>query len=315
MTGHTISLDEAFVSAIVRRTVESHFAASESAGSPQQLFQSERAQDLKEEIVAVGRKLWQRGYVDGNGGNISARLTRDWVICTPTMLSKADLQPQDLTLTDLEGNQLVGDRSQTSEILLHLEIYKALPHARAVVHCHPPYATAYAVAGVIPEGDLVPEQEVFIGPVAMAPYDSPGTIEFARTVLPMVKQHNTILLANHGIVSWADTVTHAEWYAEIIDNYCKILTIASQLKSPLPKIPQDKIQDLLAMKMRHGLPDSRLPDTATPELPEDSYSPAGGNNNNGAPVRVRSKEEIEKLVQAVTAEILKYVDSCEGPTF
>ena len=138
--------------------------------SPLELFNSAEANALRAEIIRVGRKLWDRQYVDGNGGNISVRLGTEFVLCTPTMLSKADLEVADICLSDLSGKILAGDRTLTSELLLHLEIYKANPKARAVVHCHPPYATAFAITGTVPPNGLIPEYEVFIGPAAVAPY-------------------------------------------------------------------------------------------------------------------------------------------------
>ncbi len=222
------------------------------------LFYSEEAERIKAEIIAVGRKLWSRMYVDGNGGNISYRIGPNAVICTPTMVSKADLTPDDLCLVDLDGNQILGPKPRTSEVFLHLEIYKAVPEAKAAVHCHPPHATAYAITRRVPPSRLIPEYEVFVGKVAVAPYETPGTPEFAQTVLPFVKQHNTVLLSNHGIVCWADTVTHAEWYAEVIDTYCWTLMLATQLGAPLSYIPEEKASDLLAIKKRLGLPDVRL---------------------------------------------------------
>lgn len=232
----------------------------EDADAPgaQEFFFSSEADELKAEMIRAGRKLWERQYVDGNGGNLSVRVGGGYAICTPTLCSKGDLAAEDLALVDLENRQLCGGREQTSEILLHLEIYKAQPAASAVIHCHPPYATAHAMAGVVPPGDLIPEQEVFVGPVALAPYETPGTMAFAKTVLPYVKTHNTILLQNHGIVCWADTITHAEWYVEVVENYCKTVSIASKIKDPLPRIPKAKIMELLQRKQRMGLPDPRL---------------------------------------------------------
>jgi L-fuculose-phosphate aldolase len=217
-------------------------------------------QAIKEEIVRAGKKLWQRQYVDGNGGNISARVSKEYVVCTPTLLGKGDLQVEDLALVNLENRRICGNRPHTSELLLHLEIYRTVPEAKAVIHCHPAYATAHAVAGVIPRGNLVPEQEVFVGPVALSPYETPGTKAFAQTIRPFARDHNTILLANHGVVCWADTVTHAEWLVEILDTYCKTILIASQLRPDLPEIPPNKIADLLALKKKlgMGLPDARL---------------------------------------------------------
>src|ERR1022692_3937247 len=206
---------------VVQTVVEALRVPKVDEISPLVAAKSFEADALRAEIIRVGRKLWERQYVDGNGGNISVRLGSKYVFCTPTLLSKGDLQPADICLSDLDGNILAGDRSRTSELLLHLEIYKANSQARAILHCHPPYATAFAITGTIPPNGLIPEYEVFIGPAAVAPYETPGTQAFAETVLPFVHQHNTILLKNHGVVCWSDTVTHAEWLCEIMDTYCK----------------------------------------------------------------------------------------------
>ena len=226
--------------------------------TPLEAASSAEASDLRAEIMHVGRKLWQRQYVDGNGGNISVRLGEKYVLCTPTLMSKADLQPADICLSDLDGKILAGDRALTSELLLHLAIYKANAKARAIVHCHPPYATAFAITGTAPPAGLIPEYEVFIGPAAVAPYETPGTQAFAETILPFVQQHNTILLQNHGVVCWADTVTHAEWLCEIMDTYCKTYLIAQQIGKPLTVIPDAKIDNLLERKRQMGLPDARM---------------------------------------------------------
>ncbi|MFZ0746926.1 MAG: class II aldolase/adducin family protein [Terracidiphilus sp.] len=254
--------------------------------SPSAAANSFEAEALRAEIISVGRKLWERQYVDGNGGNISVRLGAKYVLCTPTMMSKRDLEPADICLSDIDGNILAGDRARTSELLLHLEIYKANARARAVVHCHPPYATAFAITGTTPPVGLIPEYEVFIGPSAVARYETPGTKAFAETILPFVQDHNTILLANHGIVCWADTVTHAEWQVEILENYCKTFLIAQQIGKPLTHIPDEKIQDILALKRRMGLPDARM--TRLPQPPD--ATPAGN-------------AELDHLVQQVVARL------------
>jgi L-fuculose-phosphate aldolase len=244
---------------------------------------SPEAEAFRKEIIRAGRKLWERQYVDGSGGNISVRLGSRYVLCTPTMLSKGDLEPADICLSDLDGNILAGDRSRTSELLLHLEIYKANSRAQAVVHCHPPYATAFAVTGYTPPNGLITEYELFIGPAAVAPYETTGTKAFAETVLPFVKDHNTILLTNHGIVCWADTVMHAEWLVEIFETCCKTYLLAQQIGKPLSIIPESKIREILALKRRLGFPDARLHDVA---IPEEGTS-----------------AELERLVEQVTASL------------
>lgn len=273
--------------------------------SIQDLFTCAEAEAAKEEICAVGKKLWQRQYVDGNGGNISYRIGPNAVICTPTLMSKADLRPQDLCMVDLEGKQLAGGSPRTSEILMHLEIYKEVPEAKGVVHCHPAHATAYAITGRVPPTCVIPEYEVFIGKVALSPYETPGTPEFARTVIPFVKNHNTVLLANHGIVCWADTVTHAEWYAEVVDTYCWTLMLAQQLGAPLSHITDEKAADLLAIKKRLGLPDPRheFKECALCDLPEMPGSIAIQPRTCGAAPALNSAE-IDAIVQAVTDRVV-----------
>ncbi|HKD61715.1 MAG TPA: class II aldolase/adducin family protein [Terracidiphilus sp.] len=246
----------------VREVVEAVVDALRVPGpnepSPSAIATSPEAEAVRGEIIRTGRKLWDRQYVDGNGGNISCRLGTRYVLCTPTMMSKCDMEQADICLSDLEGNIVAGGRLRTSELLLHLEIYKANPRARAVVHCHPPYATAISLTGTAPPVGLISEYEIFIGPAALARYETPGTKAFAETVLPYVQNHNSILLANHGVVCWSDTVTHAEWLVEILESYCKTCVIAKQIGKPLTHIPEEKIEEILALKRRLGFPDARM---------------------------------------------------------
>jgi L-fuculose-phosphate aldolase len=286
-------------------------AGTQSGGASnrfERLLNSPEAEAIKAEIVEVGRKLWMRQYVDGNGGNISYRLNAETVICTPTLRSKADLRPQDMCLVDLTGKQLAGGIPRTSEILMHLEIYKAVPEAKAVVHCHPPHATAYAITGKVPPTCIIPEFEVFVGKVAVTPYETPGTQKFAETVVPFAKSHNTMLLGNHGIVCWADTVTHAEWYAEVLDTYCWTLMLAKQLDTPITRMGSDKAADLLAIKKKLGLPDERI-DMQECQLC-DMPDPAGAIAMTPcyctppAPKSAPTGDDVESIVQAVTDAVM-----------
>jgi L-fuculose-phosphate aldolase len=266
-------LERKQVREVVKTAIELLRQPQSAQVSPSAAVNSFEADALRAEIIAVGRKLWERKYVDGAGGNISARLNSEYVLCTPTMLSKGDLQPADICLTDLDGNILAGDRLRTSELLLHLEIYRSNPRARAVVHCHPPHATGFALTGSAPPNGYLSEFEFFIGPVAVAAYETPGTPAFAETIRPFVLDHNTILLSNHGVVCWSDTLTHAEWLAEILETYCTMYLIAQQVGKPLQPIPESKMQELLAAKRRLGWPDARLGPAADPHLADSSGSP------------------------------------------
>ena len=275
------------------------------------LYSTPEAEAIKREICTVGKKLWMRAFVDGNGGNISYRIGPNEVLCTPTLLSKFDLTPEDICLVDLNGNQIAGNRPRTSEILMHLEVYKHVPEAKSVVHCHPPHATAYAITGKVPPNMIIPEFEVFVGKVALSPYKTPGTPEFAQTVIPYVRQHNTVLLANHGILCWADTVMHAEWFAEVLDTYCWTLMNATQLGVPISYISEQQGADLLAIKKKLGLPDARfdpermkecqLSDLQMPNAIAVTPAPCDGVN---VQPRAGSAAEVEQIVKSVTDAVM-----------
>ena len=163
------------------------------------------AHQLKLEICDIGRRIYNKGFAAGNDGNISFRLGANEVLCTPTMVSKGFLKPDDLCTCDMEGKQLSGRRKRTSEVLLHLAIMKERPDVKSVVHCHPPHATAFAVAREPIPQCVLPEVEVFLGDVPITKYETPGSQAFADTILPYVKKSNVIILANHGTVSFGET--------------------------------------------------------------------------------------------------------------
>jgi L-fuculose-phosphate aldolase len=201
--------------------------------------------------------MYRKEFVAANDGNISVRLGDGRYLCSPTLVSKGFMEPDDIALVDDEGNQLAGAKPRTSEILLHLEVYHELPEIGAVVHAHPPHATAYAVAGVAPPAGILPEVEIFLGPVPLAEYDTPGSGDFARTILPHLRNHaNTILLANHGAVACDRTLEQAWFHLETLDHYCRILLLAGQLGCPRT-LPDEKVAELLQIKRRMGIPDPR----------------------------------------------------------
>jgi len=220
-------------------------------------FNSPHGNALKEQLCEVGRRLWQRAYVDGNGGNIAIRVGEDIALCTPTLVSKGFMKPEDMCLVDFEGNQLCGTKLRTSEILMHLQIMKRQPKAVATCHCHPPYSTGFAVAGLVPPTCMIPEYEVFAS-VAVAPYRTPGTPEMGKLVADLADQHNTILMANHGVVSWShNNVEDAYFKMEILEAYCRTILVSTQLGVPPKTMTPAQLQDLLKIKQSLGIPDPR----------------------------------------------------------
>ncbi len=267
-------------------------------------FNSAYALDLKQQICEMGRRLWTRAYVDGNGGNMAIKVGEDIAICTPTLVSKGSLKPEDMCLVDFEGNQLLGTKKRTSEILMHLQIMQKQPKAVATCHCHPPYATGFAVAGIVPPTCMIPEYEVFAS-VAIAPYRTPGTPEMGKLVAELVDKHNTILMANHGVVTWShNNIEEAYWRTEIIEAYCRTLLVTAQLgKTPNTFTPQ-QLQDLLKIKQSLGYVDPRYGLKECELCDNDEWRP-------GVTCQVPAKDEpagfdsdAEAVVQAVTDQIL-----------
>jgi len=212
---------------------------------------------LKEEICEIGRRIYDKGFAAANDGNISIRVGENQVLCSPTMICKGFMKPEDICAVDMEGGQIAGVRKRTSEVLLHLAIMKHRPDVKAVVHCHPPHATAFAVAGEPIPQCILPEVEVFMGEVPIAPYETPGDQRFAETVVPFLEATNTIILKNHGTVSFGKTLEEAYWKTEILDAYCRILMLAKQL-GPVDYLNEQKSRELLDLKQKLGFDDPRF---------------------------------------------------------
>ena len=188
---------------------------------------------LKHQMCEVGRRIWLKGFCAGNEGNHSVRLSEDRFLSTPTGMSKGFLDPEDLCVVDRRGRQAqpnLRGRKPTSEILLHLAIYGKRPDVQAVVHSHPPHATAFAISGIaVPEG-VHPEAEVFLGKVRTAPYVTPGTAGLGQSIVALIGPHtNTVLMGNHGSVSFSQSLMDAYYKLEILDAYCRILLLTKQL--------------------------------------------------------------------------------------
>jgi L-fuculose-phosphate aldolase len=268
-------------------------------------FNSPAAHALKEQICAMGRRLWEREYVDGNGGNMAIRVGEDIAICTPTLVSKGSLKPEDMCLVDFEGNQLLGTKRRTSEILMHLQMMKRQPQAVATCHCHPPYSTAFAVVGEAPPTCMLPEYEVFCS-VGVAPYRTPGSPDMGKLVAELTDQYNTILMANHGVVTWShNNIEEAYWRMEIIEAYCRTIVVASQLGKPIQTFTAPQMKDILNIKKslgfvdpRYGMKECELCDTGdwrpgvTCSVPETSQASVG------------LDADAEAAVQAITNQIM-----------
>jgi len=213
-------------------------------------------QELKKQICEIGRRLYARGFVAANEGNISARIDNDRLLVTPTLCCKGFMQPEDICIVDRNGDQLEGLRRRTSEIQLHLVIYNQRSDINAVVHCHPPHATAFSIAREPIPNCVLPEPDIFLGEVPVAPYETPGNKGLAEAIRPFVKWTNTIILANHGTVSYQDQVERAFWLTEILDAYCRVLILTKHI-GRIQYLPDNKGRELLQLREIWGFPDER----------------------------------------------------------
>lgn len=185
--------------------------------------------DVRREIVHVCRRLYERGLIAGPDGNVSVRITRDHVLVTPRGFSKADLEEHDLVLLTLEGQLVRGKHEASSEIAMHLAAYQARPDIAAVVHAHPPVATAFAVAGMGLPGDVLPELAVQVGEVPLVPFAMPGTRSLPEAMKPFLPNHDAFLLANHGATTLGYTLGEAHQRMESVEHAANILLTARVL--------------------------------------------------------------------------------------
>jgi L-fuculose-phosphate aldolase len=184
---------------------------------------------LREAIVEVGRRLYARGYTASNDGNISARLDDRRLLMTPKSVCKGFMTPDMMCMTDLEGRKLQGDRDPSSEMLMHLEVYRQRSDVQAVVHAHPPTATGFAVAGIPLDRAVLAEVLTTLGSIPIAEYATPSTKELPEAVRKYIKAHDGMLLANHGALTVGADLYGAYYKMETIEHFAKISLVARML--------------------------------------------------------------------------------------
>jgi L-fuculose-phosphate aldolase len=184
---------------------------------------------LRHDLVEYGRMLHAQGFVAATDGNLSVRMDNDRVMITPTGVSKGMMHPDEMVVVDLQGEKLSGPRPPSSEIAMHLTIYRMRPEIAAVVHAHPCTATAFASAGIALDEPLCSEVVITLGAVPLAPYATTGTKELSDSLRPFIPVHNAILMANHGVVAYGASLRQAYLRMEAVEHYAKIVLAARQL--------------------------------------------------------------------------------------
>ena len=267
---------------------------------------------LRADIVEVGRRLYARGYTASNDGNISLRLDDRRLLMTPTNVCKGFMNEQMMVITDLDGKKIAGERNPSSEMQMHLEVYRQRPDIQAVVHAHPPVATAFAVAGIPLDRAVLAEVVTTLGSVPIAEYATPSTKELPEAVRKYVKAHDGMLLANHGALTLGSDVFAAYYKMETIEHFANISFVARMLGGER-LLSRDEVMRLQGLRGRYGIaaPAPICPDpvTATDTAQEDCqviFAPPSVSGERLVPERigaVGADEEIRLTYRELTALI------------
>jgi L-fuculose-phosphate aldolase len=225
---------------------------------------------LRSDIVEVGRRMYARGYTASNDGNISVRLDTNRLLMTPKGVAKGFMSPDMMCITDLEGRKLQGDRDPSSEMLMHLEVYRQRPDVQAVVHAHPPTATGFAVAGIPLTRAVLAEVLTTLGSIPIAEYATPSTNELPAAVRKFIKAHDGMLLANHGALTVGADLFAAYFKMETIEHFAKISLVARMLGRE-NLIAREEVERLQGLRGTYGIKaPAPLCDDGSSALAEDA---------------------------------------------
>jgi L-fuculose-phosphate aldolase len=199
------------------------------------------------EILRIGKMLHEKGLIAATDGNISVRLNDGSVLSTPTCISKGMMSLEDLVVVDMHGRRLCGFRDVSSEIAMHMTIYRMRPDVGAIVHAHPPTATGFAACGLALDQALISEVLLSLGGVPLARYATPGTSELSEALEPFIPDHDAVLMANHGVVSYGADLMQAYLNMETVEHFAKIALVVKQLGCEHP-LAADQVSRLLEMR-------------------------------------------------------------------
>src|SRR5579863_3454628 len=245
----------------------------------------------RRDICTVGRWIHSRAFVVATDGNISVRLDSRRVLTSPTGMSKGMMVPDDLVITDLRGRKVAGRREASSELAMHLLIYNRRPEVHAVVHAHPPAATAHAAAGIQINKALLSELIIALGCIPVAQYGTPGTQELSNALEPMVQHYDAILLANHGVVTCGPDLLTAFFRMETVEHFAKV-TLATEVLGKQVLLSGADVDKLLAARARYGTT-TAAPITADCPITSDN---AGSVTENPERISV-TRHELEALIE------------------
>ncbi len=232
----------------------------------------------RNEIVHFGRMLHERGYVAAMDGNLSIRLDEDRILATPTAMCKSMMRPSDLAIVDMDGRHVAGRRHVSSEIGMHLLIYRLRPDVGGVVHAHPPTATGFAASGMALNQPLVCEVVIGLGSIPLAKYGTPGTPELGEALEPLIPDYDAILMSNHGVVAYAEDLMRAYMKMETVEHFAQIALVTHLLGRQKPLNDQE-LEKLIVVRAKYQGAKSAAPLPVAAALgiqpgPQDGREPA-----------------------------------------
>lgn len=222
--------------------------------------------EAKKAIIDLGKRMYMRGFVAANDGNITCKVGPNAIWTTPTGVSKGFMTPEMLVKIDMDGKVLMGSRKPSSEVKMHLRVYKENPDVMAVTHAHPPIATAFAVAGISLEKPILTEGVVQLGTVPVAHYATPGTQEVPDSIAPFCRDYNAVLLANHGALTWGKDVYEAFYRLESVEYYATLLMYTEKILEKQNPLSCSQIDVLLDTREKLGITTGGVPPCSVQNL-------------------------------------------------
>ncbi len=204
--------------------------------------------EAKKALVDIGRRIYEKGFVAANDGNISCKVDPNTIWITPTGVSKGFMTSDMMIKMDLDGKIIAGKLKPSSEFKMHLRVYKENPEVKAVTHAHPPIATSFAIAGISLDKAILPEAVVQLGSVLVAPYATPGSQGVPDSIAPYCKTYNGVLLANHGALSWGKDIYEAYYRMESIEYYASVLMYTGYIIGKQNELSPSQVEELLDIR-------------------------------------------------------------------
>ncbi len=271
--------------------------------------------EIKKEICDIGKRIYDHGFVAANDGNISVKVGPNEFYCTPTGVSKGYMTPDMIIKIDAQGNKIDGKLNPSSEIKMHMRVYQERPDANAVVHAHPPVATAFTVAGVELDQYILPEAILTIGNVPTCDYGMPSTMEIPESLMPYIQKHDAFLLKNHGALTVGNTLIRACFTMEEVEFNAKINLFARQIgagaNSRIDEISCYELERLMELRKKMGLPGKHpgcksCPNQGTSKCKcADGKCSCGGDHAHATPAANADDAMVAEITRKVLAALGK----------